>query len=50
MYFVPFKPMPRNKWKCNLKAEDVVGTLFGSGNYRYIDKKIELRLDNLLNA
>ena len=50
MYFVPFKPLPRNQWISNLKANDIVGTHFGNGNYRYIDKRIESKLDNLLTT
>jgi hypothetical protein len=48
MYFMPFCPTPRNKWRQHLTSNDIVGNVWGQGNYRYISNSVAVKLDGLI--
>ena len=48
MHFKPFIAAPRNKWASNLTSSNVVGNLFGNGNYRFVKGNIATLLDSLI--
>jgi len=49
IYFKPFEPLPSYKWQRNLTSEEIVGALFGSGTYRYIDSGRVALLNGLIS-
>lgn len=46
--FAQFRPAPGNRWVQHLTSNDIVGGVWGQGNYRYIPNRIETILDGLI--
>lgn len=49
IFFHPFQPMPEKKWVRGISAKSILGKHWGSTPFRYIDNKIESKLDSLIN-
>lgn len=50
IHFSPFEPLPRDKWKYNLTAYELVGKEWRQGTFRYIDGRGEACLEQLIEG
>jgi len=48
IHFDQFGAAPRNKWRVNLSAAQIVGNAFGSGLYRYVPSGIAQQLERMI--
>lgn len=50
VFFEKFKPMPEGKWVRGLTAKTILGQHWKSNTFRYIDQKIEKKLEKILKT